>query len=504
MFLHVLSTLLVLTDAQSPKRNVLVGAHYFSGWHHVTCGKPTKTCYSHFHGYTPTGAPTANWFPNYPDRIPLLGNLTCKEETIINEVATADTALDFFDMLYYDGGANCGSSPTSDPGLGWCLNSALAFMLNSTKVWTNTSRLHFFISYSNDIDARTKGAFVGTAGDIKWKKLIHTWVTSMHHPRYLKINNRPVFKILIPDIFANIECANNATLAKQRLQELRTAAINSGLENPIIGGGWQNPSIPAGQMPPSPIPHPNGYMIYKNTTLLCSEGNCYISNITNISTIECQTLCNNTVNCKAILIDTSMQSESKKCSLMNIKAPGSYSNKQDVHVKYNIPASDLVQYDFTGSYNSAHPICPKSPHDKCPRYKNSWFPNTTSTGAKIFPYQECGDYQGFARTNHSHDRVPYLANIIAGFDPRPWEEHAPSFYRPTRTEWKDVLIQVKTQCLNDTNQFGFPDASEPSGIQPAVNIYAWNEFGEGGIMAPTRGDGYMKVEVLQEVFGNGT
>jgi hypothetical protein len=33
-------------------------------------------------------------------------------------------------------------------------------------------------------------------------------------------------------------------------------------------------------------------------------------------------------------------------------------------------------------------------------------------------------------------------------------------------------------------------------------IYAWNEFGEGGIVAPTRGDGYMKLETIRGVLGS--
>lgn len=57
------------------------------------------------------------------------------------------------------------------------------------------------------------------------------------------------------------------------------------------------------------------------------------------------------------------------------------------------------------------------------------------------------------------------------------------------------------QCQNASNHFGFPDASSPSGFQPAFEIYAWNEFGEGGILAPTKGDGYMKVETLAKVLG---
>ena len=31
-------------------------------------------------------------------------------------------------------------------------------------------------------------------------------------------------------------------------------------------------------------------------------------------------------------------------------------------------------------------------------------------------------------------------------------------------------------------------------------IYAWNEYGEGGIVAPTRGDGFMKLETIRAVF----
>ena len=36
----------------------------------------------------------------------------------------------------------------------------------------------------------------------------------------------------------------------------------------------------------------------------------------------------------------------------------------------------------------------------------------------------------------------YLANVIAGFDPRPWEEHAPSFAMPNQQEWAAAIQQV--------------------------------------------------------------
>ena len=71
-----------------------------------------------------------------------------------------------------------------------------------------------------------------------------------------------------------------------------------------------------------------------------------------------------------------------------------------------------------------------------------------------------------------------LANVIAGFDPRPWEEHAPSFAMPNQSEWEAVIRQVKAQCEDPANKIGFPDVSSPNGFKPAFNIYAWNEYGE--------------------------
>ncbi len=37
-------------------------------------------------------------------------------------------------------------------------------------------------------------------------------------------------------------------------------------------------------------------------------------------------------------------------------------------------------------------------------------------------------------------------------------------------------------------------------FQILLLIYAWNEFGEGGILAPTAGEKEMKLEVVREVF----
>ena len=54
--------------------------------------------------------------------------------------------------------------------------------------------------------------------------------------------------------------------------------------------------------------------------------------------------------------------------------------------------------------------------------------------------------------------------------------------------------------MNASNRFGFPDASLPGGVQPAFEIYAWNEYGEGGLLAPTKGLGDSLIQGIAKVF----
>ncbi len=56
-----------------------------------------------------------------------------------------------------------------------------------------------------------------------------------------------------------------------------------------------------------------------------------------------------------------------------------------------------------------------------------------------------------------------------------------------------------SHCLASAANFGLllPDV----GRQAIFTIYAWNEFGESGIVAPARGDRAMKLEAIGAVFG---
>jgi hypothetical protein len=118
--------------------------------------------------------------------------------------------------------------------------------------------------------------------------------------------------------------------------------------------------------------------------------------------------------------------------------------------------------------------------------------------AEVYPYEQLIQHawDGWVRYAE-HSSKPYTPYVPSGWDPRPWRDPRASFAFPTRTEWTDALKRVKA-ALDQYPRLGLP-AKE--GRKKMLLIYAWNEFGEGGIVAPTQGDKEMKLEAIREVFG---
>jgi hypothetical protein len=96
-----------------------------------------------------------------------------------------------------------------------------------------------------------------------------------------------------------------------------------------------------------------------------------------------------------------------------------------------------------------------------------------------------------------HSSKPYVPYVPSGWDPKPWRDPRASFAFPTREEWTGALKKVKA-ALDRYPKLGIP---VKGGREKMLLIYAWNEFGEGGILAPTAGTKYMKLEGIHEVFG---
>ncbi len=118
--------------------------------------------------------------------------------------------------------------------------------------------------------------------------------------------------------------------------------------------------------------------------------------------------------------------------------------------------------------------------------------------AEDYPYETLAQMPREARQVHAADALPYIPYLAAGWSPRPWGDPRPCFKFPTRAEWEAELRAVKSDLASVPN-LGLPLPG--GGRQKIFTIYAWNEFGEGGIVAPTRGEKTMKLDAIRAVFG---
>lgn len=92
---------------------------------------------------------------------------------------------------------------------------------------------------------------------------------------------------------------------------------------------------------------------------------------------------------------------------------------------------------------------------------------------------------------------PYVPYLPAGWDPRPWKDPRASYEMPTREQWRQALRAIKG-ALDRYPQLRIPGSGDRD--HKMLLIYAWNEFGEGGIVAPTHGEGAMKLEEIRAIF----
>lgn len=141
------------------------------------------------------------------------------------------------------------------------------------------------------------------------------------------------------------------------------------------------------------------------------------------------------------------------------------------HYKYD----GSIGYNWNGTFYTKA----KSYNDKMIGYKNAW-------------EWVCRD---------SGTSIPYYLPMTAGWDDRPWWPSADtdtlniknSVYwdcAPTKEEFKQHVQEVKTTM----------DAY-PTQTSKICMIYAWNEYGEGGYIAPTAKYDQSFLESIKEVFG---
>ncbi len=356
------------TSAQMACERPLVGVNYFAGW--------WKELPNKWHGQG-WNADQPDWRPEFPERVPLLGQYNDQATMDREIVAAAGHGVDFFAILWYY--PKPGSRQEKYAPL---LNKGLETYLASD----NAGMMRFFIEYCNSPD-------FSASGEEEWAACVAPWVDAMKHPAYLRVDGRLVFKVHGVTQFLRAN-DNDLDLCRQRLDTLRDAVRNAGLGEMIIGVGI------SGQTPP-------------------------------------------------------------------------------LGAKW--PPAEL--FDFTATY-----IC---------------VPEIDGREAD-YPYAVLSKQAHTTLRNRVSDPLPWMPYLAAGWNPRPWTypKAAPHYQRfftfPTRAEFAEELRAMKT-ALTRHSSLGLP--KKDGTMQKAFTIYAWNEFGEGGIVAPTKGRGHMMLQCIKDVFG---
>lgn len=104
----------------------------------------------------------------------------------------------------------------------------------------------------------------------------------------------------------------------------------------------------------------------------------------------------------------------------------------------------------------------------------------------------------FSNGSHYTNTVKSWYPIICGRDGNAWidKDTLPTAFDstdiapPSKAEFSAMLVDARNLIL-----------SSPASLAPVVTIYAWNEFGEGGILCPTPQNNGRYLEAINDVFG---
>lgn len=100
--------------------------------------------------------------------------------------------------------------------------------------------------------------------------------------------------------------------------------------------------------------------------------------------------------------------------------------------------------------------------------------------------------------NESGSLLPVMAGAICGWDRRPWADRAGQ-----PVEAQDNCVARPDQWLRQLRQQRALAMAGTRGMNmmPVVNMYAWNEYGEGAFLCPSRRYGWSMLDQVKRTFG---
>lgn len=139
------------------------------------------------------------------------------------------------------------------------------------------------------------------------------------------------------------------------------------------------------------------------------------------------------------------------------------------------------------------------------RTQNQWGGEAVSATrypAELSSYAELSEVYRRAEEwiiSNSGSQLPVFSAAICGWDRRPWLERdsQPALPEdncaPSPSQWLDHLRQQRN--------FAMLGSRAVAGVPPVVNICAWNEYGEGSFLCPTRRYGWSLLEQVTKALG---
>jgi hypothetical protein len=104
--------------------------------------------------------------------------------------------------------------------------------------------------------------------------------------------------------------------------------------------------------------------------------------------------------------------------------------------------------------------------------------------------------------NESGSLLPWFVPVISGWDRRPWKEDPSHGLDGVSSD--DNCAANAAQFLRHLRiqrDFAVSGSRGYPGIPPVINMYAWNEYGEGGFIAPSRRYGWTLLDQVRRTFG---
>ena len=103
--------------------------------------------------------------------------------------------------------------------------------------------------------------------------------------------------------------------------------------------------------------------------------------------------------------------------------------------------------------------------------------------------------------------LTFQPSIISGWDKRPWvwnnTNGVYNYRNGMKNSWncRGSENMFRDHCSSQLQNV-LDNAAKYATTPPLITAYAWNEYGEGGFLAPSRGEGWSKLQVIKDVFGS--